>query len=381
MYFTITEELESYCAEYRPKMKLNVDESEIESLVFSPGFPPKTKKPSSQGFHLKARLMSHRYHKSFMCVLVFIVVICIGELSSDESILDVITKSKYDRCKLDPKGPTTAILISKGRSGSSVLWDTLSRLSGDATVAHEVTGGNRNSSREFFENVNQQVDWATKRLCNIQRKYMHDEKKGQLKYALVGFQWKPFHTTFDHPMAIAGMKVVSDQNFKVIHLTRNPLDRYLSNLKHRGKQHSKEVPAHCKTDDLPCIKNHETQAKGISIELSTGEEKEAFIEHLRESRNSAKVYEERLDTFGIKHIHVYYEALFDHEARDEYLADEWMRIFKFLGIGPQNDLTMGDVRNSFEYASTSPKSHKEIISNFKEVKKVLSGTDLIDLLH
>lgn len=359
---------------------LNVDESEVESLVVSPGIPQKVKKSSSQGFHINARIMSHRYRKSFICALVFIVVICIRDLSSEESILDPITKSKYDRCKLDPKGPTTAILISQGRSGSSVLWDTLSRLSGDATVAHEVTGGNRNSSREFFENVNH-VDWATKRLCNIQRKYMRDEKKDQHKYALVGFQWKPFRTTFDHPMAVAGMKVMSDQNVKVIHLTRNPLDRYLSNLKHRGKQHSDEVPAHCKTDDLTCIKNHETQAKGISIELSTDEEQEAFIAHLRETRSNAKVYEEKLDTFGIKHIHVYYEALFDHEAKDEYLADEWMRIFQFLGIGPQNDLTMGDVRKAFEYASTTPKSHEEIISNFKEVKKVLSGTDLIDLLH
>lgn len=90
--------------------------------------------------------------------------------------------------------------------------------------------------------------------------------------------------------------------------------------------------------------------------------------------------ENRLDSIGVKHIHVRYERLFNADDDDTY-ADEWMKVFQFLGVGPQEELTMGEVRQSFQYASTSATQHNESIANYIEVKEVLGGTEFWNLIH
>jgi len=93
-----------------------------------------------------------------------------------------------------------------------------------------------------------------------------------------------------------------------------------------------------------------------------------------------EIIENRLDSFGVKHIHVRYERLFNSDA-DDTVADEWMKVFQFLGVGPQTTLSMFDVRASFEYASTSVTHHNASIANYDEVKKALEGTELWNLIH
>jgi hypothetical protein len=114
-----------------------------------------------------------------------------------------------------------------GRSGSSVTWNTLSRLVGDATIAYEITGGNQNKSIEFFNSIPHSIheNWATLRLCNIQRRHMKMSKKDRKQYSVVGFQWKPYFATFDHPYSISGLQKLADERIKVVFLTRNSLDR------------------------------------------------------------------------------------------------------------------------------------------------------------
>jgi len=90
--------------------------------------------------------------------------------------------------------------------------------------------------------------------------------------------------------------------------------------------------------------------------------------------------ENKLDFVGVKHVHVRYESLFNDDDDDTY-ADEWMKVFHFLGVGPQEELTMGDVRRSFEYASTSATQHNKTIANYKKVKEALEGTDFWNLIH
>lgn len=159
------------------------------------------------------------------------------------------------------------------------------------------------------------------------------------------------------------------------------LSRFISNQKHKGFVRSNELPAHCSIDDADCVNRHKTHEKGIFIDVSNQEKKTNFIAHLRQSIEKSYSIEERLDAFGVKHINVQYEKLFNADARDEDFADEWIRMLDFLGFKSRKKLTMGDVRDTFEYASTSEKSHKKIISNYEEVKAALEGTELFDLLH
>jgi len=138
-------------------------------------------------------------------------------------------RKKYDRCKFQDNGPEPVILMALGRSGSSVTWDTLARLSGDATIAHEITGGNQEASLDYFNDIKDHINekWASLRLCNIQRYYMDKSKNDGKNYAMVGFQWKPYKKTFDHHYANDGLRRLADDRSKVIYLTRNPLDRYV----------------------------------------------------------------------------------------------------------------------------------------------------------
>ncbi len=87
------------------------------------------------------------------------------------------------------EAPVPLILMSLGRSGSSVTWNTLSTMLGSTTVAYEITGGNRTTAEQFFDDIESSVgtNWAIKRLCQIQ-------KRNMAKYdnpVISGFQWKP----------------------------------------------------------------------------------------------------------------------------------------------------------------------------------------------
>lgn len=70
----------------------------------------------------------------------------------------------------DESGPQPVILISTGRAGSSVTWDTVTRLVGRPNVAFEYTGGNRTKSQIFFDSIDPLVgaQWASLQLCQIQ---------------------------------------------------------------------------------------------------------------------------------------------------------------------------------------------------------------------
>ena len=66
-------------------------------------------------------------------------------------------------------------------------WDTMARLTGDANVAFEITGGNHNNSQLFFENINPEVGslWPIQRLMYIQERVMSDTAHS----GIAGFQW------------------------------------------------------------------------------------------------------------------------------------------------------------------------------------------------
>ena len=293
-------------------------------------------------------------------------------------------KKKYDRCQFDPEGPVPAILMALGRSGSSVTWDTLSRLAGDGepTISHEVTGGNKEKSIAFFDQIEDHINerWASLRLCNIQRYYRDKSKGNKNRYSLVGFQWKPYLATFDHHYAVDGLRRVADDGLKVIYLTRNPLDRYISNQRHKGFIHSDEIPAHCDVNDIDCVERHKKHSKGITINVKDEERKHKFIASLENSLRADVMIEDRLNDLNVTYVHVTYEKLFDGDAEATDEADEWKRILTFLGLSKEG-LTIGDARATFQLASTSTNKHSLSIANFEEVASLLKDTKYEKLLH
>ena len=151
-------------------------------------------------------------------------------------------------------------------------------------------------------------------------------------------------------------------------MTRNPLDRLISNRKHKA---TSTIEAHCAIGDDECIKEH-LQA-GRQIALPLGKELRSSLHGgLRHDRTVGDI----LASHGIKHIHVDYDRLYHSKE-----ANEWLRIFKFLGRGPQENLTIEEVQNNFDLAPTTTSHHKDLIANFDEVWNALNGTDLAYLVH
>ena len=273
--------------------------------------------------------------------------------------------------------PIPIILMSLGRSGSSITWDTLSKLLGTTTKAHEITGGNHDKTKYFFNHIEDE-SWPVHKLCVIQRKNI-EQFDGPV---ISGFQWKPFRFSLDHPMGKAGLQAIANHTapeIKVIFLSRNPLDKLISNLKHKGYENSKELLPHCAVGDEECIKSHQAHSK-VTIS-PIGQE---LVHRMTAGLENKRYCEEVLNSYGIQFHSVTYDDLYSNEQDD---VKPWVKIFEFLGRGPEKvenyrkDLTMKDIRDTFAVAKTSSSRHEDLIENYEEVKKTLEDAGMGYLLH
>jgi len=283
-------------------------------------------------------------------------------------------------CRLEasPSSPIPVILISLGRSGTKVMWQVISRLTGHCLFTQEYTGSNPKDSRSFFSGIKlgDNGNWVLRYLCAQQQKFK--EKGG-----IIGFKWKPNKHSFGkiHEKSNDGLRMIgqyTNPQIKVITSSRNLLDVYLSTLKHRKLKYQNNAGEdsgvkldHCLQDDMKCINAHKNVGSNIYLPLDTL----LYELHDRSARNTE--VDLQLKLFNVTHIKVSYEELF--ESND---AEEWMRIFRFLGRGPGFHLTKEQVEIAMETVATSNKpSHNVSISNYKEVRDVLKGTEFESLLH
>ena len=272
-------------------------------------------------------------------------------------------------------GPIPVVLMSLGRSGSSVTWDTLSALTGKRNIAFEATGGNPRSSQVFFEDLVENelafYNWTVQLLCHIQtRRPDVTEKAG-----IAGFQWKPFMSSFNHEYAIEGLNAIgasTDPEIKVVYLRRNALDRKISNLRHEKSTHtSHSITAHCAVGDDECIKKQLAFETNFVFPVGA-----KLIQWLEGSERRNRMVLKRLETSKAKFVQVSYEKLFNGDD-----AEEWVRILAFLNVGPSSGLTMVDVRAAFSMAATHKHCRNETISNFHEVEQTLIGTEFEHYLY
>jgi hypothetical protein len=281
-----------------------------------------------------------------------------------------IPTNKEDDEHMESAACAPIVLISTGRAGSSVTWDTVSRLvGGRANVAFEYTGGNRTKSQIFFDSIDPRVghQWASLHLCQIQAE---ERVQGS---GICGFQWKPYFNTFKHhPYARAALEEMAQRKhppIRFIFLTRNALDRAISNIKHKGHVRSPDLPAHCAVHDTECRDKH--ARLGTGVHLPTDD----LIHHLKEAEKKDDFIEQTLIDVGAQYVRVSFERLYDQEN-----IQEWKKILYFLQKGPADTLTMQQVHDAFAIQRTSTRSHQDILSNYEQVKQVLQGTPFESLL-
>jgi len=279
-----------------------------------------------------------------------------------------VNKDDFAPCHFTPieeGGPVPVIFVVNGRSGSDATWSTLSSLAGGRSPIGEHTGENKVMAMDFLEKMTEKEGawWVTEHLCQFAHR--HCDKP------LVAFKWKPFVDSWTLPAAQGMLKKIATFNqpkIRVIFMTRNPLDVMISKMKHKTSKTT--VKAHCKPGDEECLKLHASSGSGLTLPLET------LLEDLTEANAAFEIFEKSLKDMDILHIKTTYEDLYD---RDD--AEEWMRMFKFLGKGPTENLTMSDVVDSFTMAATSAKNHSVSLANYDEVYKLLGGSEFEGLLH
>ena len=260
--------------------------------------------------------------------------------------------------------PVPVILISRGRSGSSSTWQVMSNLTGYMTSSIEYTGSDTKQAKYFFNDFVASYDalqngnWILDYMCAAQEKYP--------SAGIVGFKWKPYVDPSFHGEFINSLKLLAfKQQIKVVRLRRNVLDVTISTEKHRRF----ETDAHCKKDDADCIKQH----LDIKFKLPT----KWLIRKLERLSEEEEKADRLLDELGVPHVKVNYEKLYNNDTD----VNEWIRIFKFLGVGPTNGLSREQVTNAQEHASTHSPRHSDLLKNYEQVRNVLVGTKFERLLH
>ena len=281
-------------------------------------------------------------------------------------------RNLYSKCMFTPaqeNGPIPVLFIVNGRSGSSNTWQTLSKLAGGfQTEAIEAFGSNEIQIQKFFKSMTSEEEgswWINEHLCEV--------TKFNSNSTIAGIQWKPYSNSWILPSAQGMLKQIASHNsdpqrighkIKVIYMTRNPLDVFISKQKH----HSRSVPAHCSRSDVDCLEKHTESNLTLSVE--------DLVSYLKQSEAVEKSIENNLRIFGIDYYQTSYEKLYSSEN-----TEEWMSILRYLERSPTQVLQFDDVKNSFPLIKTSSLSKESLLKNYNEVKNRLDGTKFAELLY
>jgi len=285
------------------------------------------------------------------------------------------TSGEVPVCSLNATAtsPVPLILISIGRAGSSATWQGISHLTGHCFRGREYPGSNSGTAKRFFKkNVpsGNNGNWILEYLCEQQIAY--SDKGG-----IIGFKWKPFTSkkkkiyNFNNLEGLHMIAHHTKPQIKVVRSRRNILDALLSKFKHRlmRSQEINEI-AHCAPNDSECVELMKKYGIGILVPI------DSLLKELREIALMEDKFDRYMKEIKVPHINVTYEELYLSNN-----AEEWMRIFRFLGTGPSSGLSRKHVDEIMEHTSTSSRFHNVTISNYIDVRNLLVGTEFENLLH
>ena len=261
------------------------------------------------------------------------------------------------------------ILISFGRSGSTVTWDTMTSLASPrrGQKSAESTGRNTETSLDALKSMDKHEHgkcWMQRILCDHQEDNRKLTKQGQGKSKIIGTKWKPFLVAFNHTKSREALEWIADMPYiKVVYSERNPLDITIGRYKHTAF----EVPSHCFGEK--CKLEHEAHNKELKLPF------DFMWESMKDLTDETSAVKQILDEFGVTRVEVTYERLYYSTG-----AEEWMKIFRHLGVGPRTDLTKADVLKNIEHVETHPPSRKDAIANYYQVEAALNETEFAKYL-
>ena len=285
----------------------------------------------------------------------------------DWSKVDCIdSKEKYEKCDLsDDRYGVSVVFISFGRSGSSITWETMSNLASErGQPAREDIGGSSESAMKELEKLNPKEHgkcWLERILCRHQYNNRVAMKNGEGKAEIIGTKWKPFLKPFNHTKSREALEwLAGNPHIKVIFNERNFLDgtctttpcefwqiffqrlaltlsaphffssRVPTVAISRYKHLHTNAPAHCYGEQ--CIEYHKMQLANTTVPVRFVKDSIALMEKQADGITSI------LEELKVPHLKIVYEKLY--YARR---ADQWMDLFRFVGVGPMMGLEMKHV--------------------------------------
>ena len=261
--------------------------------------------------------------------------------------------------------PAIFVLVSAGRSGSTVIADALEKLtqSEGATLKTELFGSDSKDMYQLAHPLLKMVGWLRAK-C--------DRAAG-----LIGFKLKPYFELdasgqFADPKWGAVMAWLHDHNASVVYSHRNPLDTLISGktdeMLNKGGIHQ----AHCQPSDKACIKAHQ-----VFVTLKEGEllKKDLARSIATQSRLVAM-----FRRYGIRYMHVTYEQLFS--APEEMQLALWRNMTQFLQPHRTVSVSMSALTKARSSTIRVGAPHQEDrVLNYGKVVATLNGTAFQNLLH
>jgi len=289
-------------------------------------------------------------------------------------------------CELKPN-TKSVILMTLGRSGSSSTWQVMTALTGLQTRSKEFPASTTRKIDKFFTKKvkrGNNGNWALEFLCSQQSKYPNA--------GITGFKWKPSLHSITSQVAIETFEVMkqhytpqqqqqqpNNASIQIIRSRRNLLDVIISRTKH---SQTDRLKSHCKINNEKCLQKQ--LLAGSKLHLDTNE----LLDTLNKMTIEENMVDELLKMHGVSHLPVSYEKLYYGDDvttsvtnSTTIMEEEWMKIFRFLGIGPSQNLTIDTIQNAMEHVSTSNRQHKITLENYNDVKTTLKGTAFELLLH
>lgn len=254
--------------------------------------------------------------------------------------------------------PTPMILLSAARCGSGVLARGIAGLTNSSyNLGIEPFGLVASKQESIYKENPNLVPFIESFLCPAQKK----EKGG-----VFGFSWKNF-TSMDTEQIASFLRWVAKNKIKVVHLTRNELDRVISTVKLRNAT-AQQIPRTCK--NATCAE----QARAVKINLKAY----GLWSKLRILRAQRVGVQNTLDKYGVTSHQVSYSQLL-HSNVSTKLAS-WHGLLNFLG-SPRKSLFLATLARVMKTLPTTPLHQKDSVNNYKQVAKALKESEFNDLLH
>jgi hypothetical protein len=284
---------------------------------------------------------------------------------------------------MDQRWGIPVLLLSQGRSGSTVTWESLASLctspGGEPQNATEGFGTNPGATQKFFRAIDKEEHGK----CTVERILCgrQQENRGRMLElgmeagsGIYGTKWKPYLEAFGSRKSKQILTwLAAHPHIKIVHNERNVLDTALSRFKHRAAH----VPAHCRESSKTCTKRHEAAAQSLVVPLTE------LMEELEYTEKSMNQTTTLLDRFQVARVTVSYEELYYGET-----VDMWRNLLAYLGLTPlslssaDGTLTRADLAPHIHHLATSAtNSQRQKLANYNEVVAFLAPTHYTKYLH